>query len=1637
MRTATRVLIGFIVGSVVLTDVPLASAAPIACQREISKGFAKFTQAKMKALGRCEDAVLSGKLAGPCPDAKTAAVLAKAEAKLRSSIQKKCGGPDGVCGSGTDETLASIGWDVGACRNFESGSCANPIGHCGDVADCLVCVGDAAVDQAIGLYYDALAASADGTVQRCQREIGRSAAKAFRAETKALQKCADARLKGSPGSCPDPKTTSMISRARAKAVAKMCQVCGGADGVCGGMGDLTPAQIGFPASCPAVTIPGGTACGGPVTNLQGLINCVSCVTAFKSDCTDAIAVSTLESYPAQCNADPEATPTGGATPDPTPTPTASLCGNGTIDAGEACDGANAPTCPGACTSTCQCPAPCTLPAQIPEIANFEFLPGLDSDNGWTGIANDVPYGNNQPFGAARLANCDWDLDSPTCGQCDVVGHAQYRGAVKNCRCTNLASRDASSRDICDPEAPSCPGGESCECYQGAVLPVSSGGAPGCIINRFTEPLTGTVNVSLTGPHAGEQDLNIRAESAVHNGLGLAKPCPQCIGDPVFADGVKGGTCDVGVRAGQACDVAGTHDLFSTVTFDCPPFVAGNIGYLDIRAPHETTGTATLPKGVRCLGNPALQCACSTCASAAAEPCNANADCAPGIICGGRRCIGGPNSGTPCTAASECPSGLCNRPGEPSLPNSCADGVCTQNVNDPNGADEGICEAGPIDRLCSIEKFRSCSTDAECNPPPSGSCPDCVGGQVCEISLRQCLIDPISRTGQPGVQTAIQVGAYCMTPVASASINKVSGWPGPGTVRIPLRRYFGPASCGNGTLDANEQCDQGHDGACPGECQPDCRCPSAATCGDGQVNQPTEQCDGIDDGVCPGQCQSDCTCGSSTCGDGNVEPGEQCDGADDASCPGACQGDCTCGPFCGDGTVGGSEECDGAGSVACPPSACQGDCTCGPFCGNNQIDSGEECDGPGTGACPGSCQSDCTCAAVCGDDQRQAGELCDGTDDSLCPGKCSNVCTCPGLGEVTFNTKPGADLDAGWSGVANNFQLQTGGVIRGELSGCDGQSDMSCDLFANVGSFCSGDPSRSCTNDEMCSGAGTCTISYYGPPLPASAGGVPACVLLRFATDAVGTYDLSTGAASMSLTFNALAHLGVDVNQPCPICDCGEANLADCQIGDAGTCAGSGIIGSPPCTVQGNGPQGPTSLQCPPSSSLNVSGGGLVLPATLTTAHVVTPSTQPCDAAGHTGEGCFCDGQPQQNACLNACDGGSNDAGACDTDADCPGAGAGACKPLCRQITGAALGEAECPAGPVDRTCNSAPWISCTNDGGCPSGKGPCVAKNRRCFMDPIERQGVAGTTDNSLVATFCVAETGSSTINTVAGLPGPGSISIPNTVDARLCGDGVVNRFQEECDRDDDTNCPGTCLPNCLCQRTCGNDAIEFGEQCDGTADAACPGQCEPPSSENGCLCPPVCGDGFIGEGEQCDPGGVGGTPPADDDLCPGLCNATSCQCTVQVPTCLNNVLDPGEVCEVPATGCGPLQVCAACLACLPPPDVLPPISGLCGDLNITPGEVCELPAQGCPAGHLCNQCTSCVEAIPFCGNLNIEPGEACELPAMGCGPNQLCLLCGQCIDVPIAICGNRNIEPGENCELPQIGCGLLQGCLLCQSCVP
>ena len=314
-----------------------AAADPIKCQRAIGKAASGFTQTRLKALAKCEEAKRTGKLPGSTvctSEAKTAPVLAKAVIKLHAALDKACGGGDKLCGGGDDEALAAISWPS-ICPDFEGLGCANAIADCGGIGDCLQCVGEHAVDQALTLYYGSLAPSAPGTaLGACQVSIGKNTAKFYATKAKALAKCWDLRLAGKHTDvCPDgaaavgspaQKAAAAIAKAESQKIVGICKACGGADKQCDGGGDLTPATIGFPAACPAVA-----SCGANVTALADLVTCVDCVTEFKVDCAQALAIPSFVPYPAGCaqpvatpTETPVATPTVTATATPTRTPTA-------------------------------------------------------------------------------------------------------------------------------------------------------------------------------------------------------------------------------------------------------------------------------------------------------------------------------------------------------------------------------------------------------------------------------------------------------------------------------------------------------------------------------------------------------------------------------------------------------------------------------------------------------------------------------------------------------------------------------------------------------------------------------------------------------------------------------------------------------------------------------------------------------------------------------------------------------------------------------------------------------------------------------------------------------------------------------------------------------------------------------------------------------------------------------------------------------------------------------------------------------------------------------------------------------------------------------------------------------------------
>jgi hypothetical protein len=313
--THTAILTPQVITTPTATSTPSGGKDAQKCQRTIVKAAAGFVQAKTNALQKCEHGKVKGKIVS-CPTLKASDAIAHAEAKLQDSIAKACCGKDKHCtGDGDDQTLVDIGWDIGSCPNFENGTCTNQIMSATSVASCLGCIGEAAVDQAIGLYYGSLHPSdpkAEKALNKCQQTIGKAAATFLIAKSKALQKCWDTVTKGKAfGACPAAvgKAQATIAVAEAKMVGSICKACGGggdnkpADGRCDTGGGLAPEAIGFPPICPALQTPEGGDCGGggAIDTLDRLIACIACVTEFKVDCADRSAVPGFIQYPQECN----------------------------------------------------------------------------------------------------------------------------------------------------------------------------------------------------------------------------------------------------------------------------------------------------------------------------------------------------------------------------------------------------------------------------------------------------------------------------------------------------------------------------------------------------------------------------------------------------------------------------------------------------------------------------------------------------------------------------------------------------------------------------------------------------------------------------------------------------------------------------------------------------------------------------------------------------------------------------------------------------------------------------------------------------------------------------------------------------------------------------------------------------------------------------------------------------------------------------------------------------------------------------------------------------------------------------------------------------------------------------------------
>ena len=194
---------------------------------------------------------------------------------------------------------------------------------------------------------------------------------------------------------------------------------------------------------------------------------------------------------------------------------------------------------------------------------------------------------------------------------------------------------------------------------------------------------------------------------------------------------------------------------------------------------------------------------------------------------------------------------------------------------------------------------------------------------------------------------------------------------------------GSGVCGNGTIEAGEDCDDSGESAL---CDDNC---TFAACGDGTVNMTFgEQCDDgntVGGDPCDENCQFDyCFDDPGTpgvdpadCSDGNDCTADDCTTLNDAALctnPALAAGTaCTTNPTSGIGGL-----CDGAGLCEDPPSTC----------GNGVIEVGEDCDDTGESV---QCNADCT-TALCGDGtlNNTSGEVCD--DGNTVPGDgCDGLC----------------------------------------------------------------------------------------------------------------------------------------------------------------------------------------------------------------------------------------------------------------------------------------------------------------------------------------------------------------------------------------------------------------------------------------------------------------------------------------------------------------------------------------------------------------------------------------------------------------------------------------------------------------------
>jgi len=311
-----------------------------------------------------------------------------------------------------------------------------------------------------------------------------------------------------------------------------------------------------------------------------------------------------------------------------------------------------------------------------------------------------------------------------------------------------------------------------------------------------------------------------------------------------------------------------------------------------------------------------------------------------------------------------------------------------------------------------------------------------------------------------------------------------------------------------------------------------------------------------------------------------------------------------------------------------------------------------------------------------------------------------------------------DLDNGWTGVSHNFPVVGNSTLKACLTTCGPDGTPPCQMSGVVG-------------------AGTPNGATFGAPLPLLAANVPVCVVNQWngSPNGIGTIDPITGDSSYQINLTSKVYL-TTATQVCPRCNNGKCDSGPQQ---GKTCTTDATL----VVAQSLGPNKSYNLSrdCPPDPGALAAPLDIRLPITTGTETKTGP--KPCTA--QPGEPT---GVPVQDDNCGSSGCGSNNCtgSACASMGTDPSSG----NPICIDSKG----------GLSQNCCSSDTTKSCFPT----AGGGSIVRTGKPSIPSPAFPDTTYPKVGNGVVvAIFCIPATGTNSIDSTTGLPGPGALVTPGT----------------------------------------------------------------------------------------------------------------------------------------------------------------------------------------------------------------------------------------------------------------------------------